>query len=41
MQRRMVSVVILFFRIFKIIIFGFVVAICDQVHAMEAMYDLP
>ena len=27
-----------FFRIFEIIIFCFVVAICDLVHAVEAMY---
>ena len=39
-QRRMISVVI-FFRIFEIIIFCFVVAICELVHAMEAMYGLP
>ena len=38
-QRRMISVVI-FFRIFEIIIFGFVVAICDLVHAVEAMCGL-
>ena len=30
-----------FFRIFKIIIFCFVVDICDLVHAVEAMYSLP
>ena len=30
-----------FFRIFEIIIFCFVVAICDLVHSVEAMYDLP
>ena len=30
-----------FFRIFDIIIFCFVVAICDLVHAVEAMYSLP
>ena len=30
-----------FFHIFEIIIFCFVVAICDLVHAVEAMYDLP
>ena len=28
-------------RIFEIIIFCFVVAICDLVHAVEAMYGLP
>ena len=32
---------LIFFRIFEIIIFCFVVAICDLVHAMEAMYGLP
>ena len=30
-----------FFRIFEIIIFCFVVAICDLVHAVDAMYGLP
>ena len=30
-----------FFRIFEIIIFCFVVAICDLVHAVEAMYGRP
>ena len=30
-----------FFCIFEIIIFCFVVAICDLVHAVEAMYSLP
>ena len=30
-----------FFRIFEIIIFCFVVAICDLVHHVEAMYGLP
>ena len=30
-----------FFRIFEIIIFCFVVAICDLVHDMEATNDLP
>ena len=39
-QRRMISVDN-FFRIFEIIIFCFVVAICDLVHAVEAMYSLP
>ena len=39
-QRRMISVDN-FFRIFEIIIFSFVVAICDLVHAVEAMYSLP
>ena len=39
-QHRMISVV-KFFRIFEIIIFCFVVAICDLVHVVEAMYGLP
>ena len=39
-QRRMISVVN-FFVFFEIIIFCFVVAICDLVHAVEAMYGLP
>ena len=39
-QSRMISVVN-FFRIFEINIFCFVVAICDLVHAVEAMYGLP
>ena len=39
-QRRMISVDILF-RIFEIILFCFVVAICDLVHAVESTYDLP
>ena len=30
-----------FFHIFEIIIFCFVVAICDLVHAVEAMYCIP
>ena len=30
-----------FFRIFEIIILFFVVAICDLVHVVEAMYGLP
>ena len=30
-----------FFRIFEIIIFCFVVAICDLVHAVEATYGIP
>ena len=30
-----------FFRIFEIIIFCLVVAICDLVHAVEATYGLP
>ena len=30
-----------FFRIFEIIIFCFVVAICDLAHAVEAMFGLP
>ena len=38
-QRRLISVDI--FRIFEIIIFCFVVAICDLVHAVEDMYSLP
>ena len=32
---------VIFFRIFEIIIFCFVVAICDLVHAVEAMYGIP
>ena len=40
MQRRMISVDD-FFCIFEIIMFCFVVAICDLVHAVEAMYSLP
>ena len=39
-QRRIVSVDN-FFRIFEIINFCFVVAICDLVHAVEAMNGLP
>ena len=39
-QRRMISVDNLF-RIFEIIIFCIVVAICDLVHAVEATYGLP
>ena len=39
-QRRMISVVN-FFYIFEIIIFCLVVARCDLVHAVEAMYGLP
>ena len=39
-QRRMISVDN-FFCIFEIIIFCFVVAICDLVHAVEVMYCLP
>ena len=39
MQRRMISVVN-FFRISEIIIFCFVVAICDLVHAVEAIFHL-
>ena len=38
-QRRMISVDI-FFRIFEIIIFCFVVAICDLVHDVDAMYGV-
>ena len=30
-----------FFRIFEIIIFCFVIAICDLLHAVEATYGLP
>ena len=40
LQRWMMSVVN-FFRIFEIIIFCFVFAICDLVHAVEAMYGIP
>ena len=40
MQRRMISVVN-YFRIFDIIIFCFVVAVCDLVHDVESMYGLP
>ena len=39
-QRRIISEVN-FFRSFEIIIFCFVAAICDLVHAVEAMYGLP
>ena len=39
-QHRMISVDN-FFRIFEIIIFGFVAAICDLVHDVEAMHGLP
>ena len=39
-KRWMISVVN-FFRIFEIIILFFVIAICDLVHAVEAMYGLP
>ena len=39
-QRRMISVDN-FFVFFRFIIFCFVVAICDLVHAVKAMYDLP
>ena len=38
-QRRMISVDH-FFVFFGVIIFCFVVAICDLVHAVEAMYSL-
>ena len=38
-QRRMISVVN-FFRIFAIIIFCFVVAICDLVHDVETIFQL-
>ena len=33
--------VIFFLCIFEIITFCFVVAICDLVHAVEAMYGIP
>ena len=36
-QRRMISVL---FRIFEIIIFCFVVAICDLVHDVETVFHL-
>ena len=39
-QRRMISVEN-FFVFFEIIIFCFVVAICDLVHAVNATYGLP
>ena len=39
-QRKMISVDI-FFVFLKFIIFCFVVAICDLVHAVEATYGLP
>ena len=39
-QRRMISVDN-FFVFFRSLFFCFVVAICDLVHAVEAMYDLP
>ena len=39
MQRRMISVDS-FFRIFEIIIFCFVVAICDLVHDVETIFHL-
>ena len=39
-QRRMISVVNCFI-FFEIIIFCFVVAICDPVDAVEARYGLP
>ena len=39
-QLRMISVDN-FFRIFEIIIFFFVVVICELVHAVEAAYGLP
>ena len=38
-QHRMISVVN-FFRIFEMIIFCFVVAICDLVHAVETMHGI-
>ena len=39
MQRRMISVVN-YFRIIEIIIFCFVVAICDLVHGVETIFHL-
>ena len=39
-QRRMISVVN-FFVFLRLLFFGFVVVICDLVHAVEAMYRLP
>ena len=39
-QRRMIYAVIFFFRIFEIIIFCFVVAICDLVHDVETISHL-
>ena len=39
-QRRMISVVI-FFVFLRLLFFCFVIAICDLVHAVEAMYGLP
>ena len=38
-QRRMISMVN-FFLIFEIIVFCFVVAICDLVHASETVFHL-
>ena len=32
---------VFFFRFFEVIIFCLVVAICDLVHAVEAMYGIP
>ena len=40
MQRRMISVVIVIFSYFEIIIFCFVVAICDLVHDVETIFHL-
>ena len=40
-QRRMVLVVIVFFRSFEIKWFCLVVAICDLVHDVEAIHGLP
>ena len=40
-QRRMIFFSGQFFHIFEIIIFCFVVAICDLVHTVEDMYGLP
>ena len=40
MQRRMISVDDFFSRIFEIIIFCCVVAICDQVHDVETIFHL-
>ena len=40
MQRMMISVAN-FFVFLRLLFFCFVVAICDLVHAVEAMYSLP
>ena len=37
-QRRIISVVIFF--VFEVVIFCVVVAICDKVHAVDAMYGI-